>query len=533
MALVFPEQEAQALSSLGWQSVYKQLDYDQGFFVDRFFWDREKRKGVSPDSDRRLSSFPLICFSLNFEGDYLSLINIIQAENIPVRSTERSDWPLIMAGGPIAFLNPFPILPSLDFLYVGESEKSFLKTAEVLRDAWLSDETSRKALELISGHPGILIPGRSHKVTKQISIEGLRSLPCPAHSLFVSSRSVFRDSLLLEINRGCPYGCRFCAAGYIYRPPRQSRLEDLKDIVRDAGPRKVGLMGTALTDWPELRIFLSWLHARKIKFSLSSLRADGLDLEFLTFLRHCGTRTITLAVEGISRSIRTAMNKQFDEKNFFSAVELVSRLQFNTLKLYFILGMPGETLKDFDELEMFLHRLSQARKAGMGRRNSGLDLVSISTSILVPKPWTPLQWAPMDSKKGLIKKIGLFRKMCTKYKGLKFHAEKPSAARLQGLLARGDEKVHELLMMAADPDVGWKKALQRWSGRMEDYIDREFACDSEFVWDRIDVGVDRKYLAEEWNKYKEGLLSKPCPDQSCRHCRRCGMDKFLISDAWQ
>jgi len=530
VALVFPEGESQAVSTLGWQSVYKDLGYDDGFYVERFFWNQESQKADSPDSDRQLDDFPLICFSLNFEGDYLCLIKILQAEHIPVRAGERSDWPLIMAGGPIAFLNPFPVAPSLDFLFVGESEGRFKPVAHLIRELWLAGGTSALTLEKISRFPGIFIPGQTLKVRKQISIGNDRCLPKPGHSSFISDKSVFRDSFLVEINRGCSYGCRFCAAGFIYRPPRQADFNDLKKIIQKALPKKVGLVGTALTDWRNLRPFLNWLHNQKIKFSLSSMRADGLDKNFLEFLRKCGVRTITLAVEGISKTLRTAINKHFDEEKFFAAVEHISELRFNTLKLYFILGLPGECLNDFNELSIFLTRLEQSRKSGKGKKSRGVDLISISASMFVPKPWTPLQWAPMDSEEIFLEKTRVFKKMCTGFKGLRFSAEKPFGARIQGLLSRGDEKVHDLLVIAAENDNNWKKALKAWPGKISDYIDIEFPTDTEFVWDLIDMGIDKNYLIREWEKYKKALLTSPCPALPCDRCKRCGMDEFLAAD---
>ncbi|MFP4110561.1 MAG: radical SAM protein [Desulfonatronovibrio sp.] len=530
VALVFPEQEPQALSCLGWQTVYRELGYDDGFYVERFFWDKDARKAVSPDSDKKLGVYPLICFSLNFEGDYLCLINILKAEDIAVRADERKDWPLVMAGGPIAFLNPFPVAPSLDFLFVGESEGKFAPVAHAVRDQWLSGNSCDLALQKISEFPGVLIPGQKNKVRKQISIKNHAELPSPSCSSFVSASSVFRDSFLVEINRGCPYGCRFCAAGFIYRPPRQSSLSNIKQLVQDASPRKVGLVGTALTDWPDLKPFLVWLHNRQIKFSLSSVRADGLDRNLLEFLRKCGTRTITLAVEGVSQNLRAAMNKHFNQDRFFDAVELISELRFNTLKLYFILGLPGEDADDFAELASFLDRLEQARKVGMGKKNKGVDLISISASMFVPKPWTPLQWAPMESQEMFLKKTKIFKKMCSGYKGLKFSAEKPFGARLQGLLSRGDEKVHDLLVLAAENDNSWRNALKLWPGNMEDYIDREFSLDTDFVWDVIDIGIDKDYLKNEWIRYHKALPTRICPDQPCHKCTRCGMEKFMRID---
>ncbi|WP_052507405.1 radical SAM protein [Desulfonatronovibrio magnus] len=526
VALVFPERERVALSTLGWQMVYQQLSADDGFYVQRFFLSQDMTRACSPDTGRALVQFPLICFSLNFEGDFPNIIKILNAEGIPLYADQRSDWPVIMAGGPVAFLNPYPLLPGFDFIFVGESEAGFSLSARVIRDCWLDNLGSKAALEQVKTLPGILTSETGLPV-KRLIMPGLTgTLEKPAFSTFVSGASVFKDSLLLEVNRGCPYGCRFCAAGFIYRPHRQSRLEDLKKLVREQSPGKVGLVGTALTDWADLKHFLHWLYSKGIKFSLSSMRASGLDEDFLQFLRRAGARSITLAVEGISQRIRTAINKNFDEDIFFQVVKNLSTQRYNTLKLYFILGLPGEEIDDFNDLSVFLKRLNQARKEGMGNRHKGLDLINISVSMFVPKPWTPLQWSRMDKENFFNEKVKIFKKMCTGYKGLRFQAEKPFAARVQGLLSKGDEKLYELIILAAETG-SWKKALREWPGRMEEYIDQDLSLDQSFVWDGLDVGVSKSYLMQEWEKYFRVMQTKPCPDTGCLKCRRCGMEKFM------
>ncbi|GAU07828.1 radical SAM protein [Desulfoplanes formicivorans] len=528
MALVFPEKEKFALSTLGWQVVYRILAGSADFAVERFYADDKTSPPVSADSGRELSAFPLICFSLNFEGDFVTVLSLLKRANIPLDAAQRQDWPLVMAGGPIAFLNPFPLFPALDFVFVGEAEYGFASLAHAIKDHWIDRSSRHKALASLARRPGILSHLHTDRVVRRVFVrDSDRLLPVPAASCFVSSHSEFRDMLLLEINRGCPYGCRFCAAGNIYRPPRQSRLGDLKSIVRQTSPCKVGLVGTALTDWPDLFPFLQWLHERNIKFSLGSLRADGATRDFLTFLRKTGTRSLTFALEGASQRLRQSMNKNLNEDALLEAVALASELQFNTLKLYLIVGWPGETEDDFDELDGFLDRIQQARKTGQGKKSKGIDLIQVSASCLVPKPWTPLQWAAMDSEAGLKAKMKRLKAIIKSKRGMRFSGENPRQARIQGLLARGDEGLFELLCLVEERG-GWKEGLRAWGKDVAWHVDRTRDPDEIFPWDRLDIGVDKAYLWKEWQRFHQGMQTAPCPASGCERCGRCGLDVKIL-----
>jgi radical SAM superfamily enzyme YgiQ (UPF0313 family) len=199
-------------------------------------------------------------------------------------------------------------------------------------------------------------------------------------------------------------------------------------------------VGTALTDWPDLLPFLRWLADRKTKFSLSSLRADGLGEELLEFLRQCGIRTITLALEGASERLRRAANKKLDAEVFLDAVERCARLGVNHLRLYLIIGWPWETAEDYDELEAFLGQVMAARDRGHGARTREFMRITLGASCLVPKPFTPMQWAPMMSEAGLLAGQKRLTEMTRKLRGLALHVDAPFQARLQGVLSRGGKR---------------------------------------------------------------------------------------------
>lgn len=522
-ALVFPAEEPLALSTLGWQSAWRILMGMPGMRVERFFLPQSGKRPISADSDAPLSDFPLLAASVNFEEDFKALAEMLLAADIPLRRVDRPEWPIVMVGGPVAFLNPAPLAPLADAFFVGEAEAGMEQAAACVRDGWMAGESKAVVLKRLAALPGVLVPGLSRLPVRRVIAGGLGTeLDAPCYSTFVSPRSAFRDMFLVEVNRGCPYGCRFCAAGSIYRPPRRASLDSLKALVEAAAPQKVGLVGTALTDWPDLRAFLAWLKERKTKFSLSSVRADGLSEDFLTFLRDAGARTLTLALEAPSERLRRAAGKRLDVEKLLEVVKIVSRLQFNKLKLYLIVGWPGETDADYEEFGEFLARLAEAREHGRGKKGKGLEVAVLSVAPLVPKPFTPLQWAAMPPEADLAARMEEVKAMCRPYKGLRVEGESAFAARLQGLLARGGQEVFDLVELAAR-EGSWRAALRRWEGDPGDVLDRERGADEPFPWEMVDTGVARKHLWREWRAYAESREGLLCPEEGCSVCGRCGM----------
>ena len=540
VAMVFPGPAALALSTLGWQAVYRMLEPGQGYAPERFFLDDSGKltpgSGIRPLSQEfgsPLSDFPLIAISLNWEEEYLPILQALAAGGVSARRQDRPDWPIILAGGPLSWINPAPLTPCADVFFIGEAESGFDHVLATVRDGYLAGKNKSAVVSELAQLPGVYVPGISSvPVRRVLAADGDRTLATPAASCFVSGQAQFKDMMLLEINRGCPYGCRFCAAGFVYRPPRHARLEDLKAKVEAENPKKVGLVGTALTDWPELPEFLSWLSGRNVKYSLSSLRADGLTDDLLETLRRHGVRTITLALEAPSRRLRVAANKRLAEEDFLAAVTRCAAHGVNKLKMYCIVGWPGETRADYDELGDFLLQIDEARAAGRGGpkktgksgKAKALELITLSLSPLVPKPFTPLQWAPMAAEADLAASIARVRELTKPIKGMKMDYMGVWSSRLQGYLARAGEEAFELALRAAELG-GWKKAVKETRWDFGPVLDRERAEDEPFPWEVVAPGVSRAYLWREWQRYRQGAVTPVCPSAArggCSACKGCG-----------
>nr|WP_322785979.1 radical SAM protein [Pseudodesulfovibrio piezophilus] len=526
--MAVPGGEKNAVSTLGWQSVYRMLSEEPGLAVERVFPDKRGLiDGGDPttrESQSPLSSFPVIAWSVTFEEDFLILPRTLQAAGVPPLSAERSRLPLVMVGGPPAFLNPAPIAPFVDIFWVGEADNNFIPFFLTLKQLIFDGADRETILDTIKDLPGVYVPGKSQTPVRRVVSSGPGPLVDPGFSCFISGHATFRDTLLLEVNRGCPYGCRFCAAGFIYRPPRNADIDELKRIVELTDPPKIGLVGTALTDWPDLLPFLKWIHGQKKKFSLSSMRADGITEELLIYLRERGIRTITLALEGASERLRNMMSKKLDPEDFLNAVRLCARYGVNHLKMYLIAGWPDETDEDYEELRDFLEKIVQIRSEEPGGRKKHFMRITIGVSSLVPKPFTPFQWAPMTGEEALNRRMKMLTKMVKPYKGVTLHHDNPFQARLQALLARGGEELADFILLAAEHG-GWKKALKRWDGDIDATLSRERTKDEFFPWEVIDIGVKREHLWKEWSRSKKAQVSPKCSPKGCTHCVGCGMEK--------
>jgi len=515
-----------ALSTLGWQAVYRLLSSHPGLAVERFYVSSETAGLASEESGRDLSLFPVVAFSINFELDLLPLARALQIADLLLPERRRPAFPLVLGGGPLAFLNPAPLVPALDLIFCGEAGSEFLELMLAVKEKIMAGDDKRTLLASVADRPGVYVPGLSPlPVARVVQTAGPGGLPDPVTSVFVSPEAEFSDMFLIEANRGCPHACRFCAAGFVYRPPRQAGLEQIQQAILDASPHKIGLVGTALTDWPDLPRLLLWLAERKIKYGLSSLRADGLTDELLAILRRAGLRTVTLALEGPSQRLRNAANKHLDAETFLRAVRLCADHGVDHLKIYLIVGWPGETKADYDEFAAMAVRVAEAARLAEGGKKS-IRHITVGVSSLVPKPFTPLQFAPMAGEAELETSIERVKTAASRIRGMRVSHDSPLAARIQGLISRGGEDAFELATLALAHGGSWRKALAAWA-HDQSYIDNEIQPGRPLPWEVIDTGVTREHLRREWQRYKDCLQSPACPPAGCDACGVCGMADFL------
>ena len=543
VALVYPNTYHQGMSNLGLQTVYHLLNSRADCLCERFFLpDAEDLREheatgfplISLESRRPLGDFDLIAFSVSFENDYLHLPTIFRLGKIPLFAAERSaGHPPVLLGGVCAFLNPEPLADIVDLVAVGEAEPLL----PALLDGLQQPAASRQALfERLATLPGIYVPSRYRiayrddgtvaamtpqgAAPERVARQYLADLDSsPSRSFILTEDTEFGDMALAEVSRGCSRGCRFCAAGYLYLPARDRSLNNLLEQV-DSGlcrRQKIGLVGAAVADHPDIAPLQQGILARGGTVSVSSLRLDALTEAEVAALRRSGHRTVALAPEAGSQRMRDLINKGLDEEQILHAVRLLADGDIRNLKLYFLIGLPTEEQRDLDELLALTEKIRLIWREA-GRKRGALGSVTLSVNPFIPKPFTPLQWAAMDAEKSLKQKLQFLRKAIARLPNTELHCESIRSARLQAFLSRGDRRLARVLPLL-ERGVKLKQACREAGLDPEFYIGRERAKDEIFPWELIDQGVRRDYL---WSEYRRGLQGQLTP-RCMPGCRRCGV----------
>ena len=541
VVLIYPNTYHLGMSNLGFQTVYRLLNELDDIVCERSFLpDKDAANTgdiISIESGRPISNFDIIAVSLSFENDYPNLLTILQKAGLPLRSTQRDEsHPLIIAGGVTCLLNPAPIAPFVDCFLIGEAEANLPGFMQIAREPETREALLLRAAQELEGIYVPVFYRETYNLDNTFQgLEPLKDIPdiikrvhvrditkTPSCSAIVTPDTTFNQTYLIEVSRGCPHGCRFCGAGFVYRPPRFRDPDMLVSCIHDgrAHTDKIGLVGAAVSDLPGLGDICRAAEKSESVVSFSSLRADALDHHLISHLSRSKVKTATIAPDAGSERLRRCINKGLSEKSILAATEALVSNNIPNLKLYFMIGLPTETMEDIEAIVKLCKKIKYAFLKS-SRAKGRIGGITVSINSFVPKPHTPFQWAAMDDIQTLKLKLKHLQKCLKRVPNVRVHADIPRRAYVQALLSRGDMRVADILEAVHANDGNWPKTLKESDIDTDFYVHRERDVDEIFPWDFIDHGIQKSYLLAEYRKAKRGDTTAPCDVNTCRRCGVC------------
>ncbi|SVA75178.1 uncharacterized protein METZ01_LOCUS128032 [marine metagenome] len=548
--LVYPNSKDVALANLGFQRVHTLLNKIRGVECDYYSlpvgWSSDIQELDSPSMLSHgwkwsLDRFDVIAFSISFEPDYLNATLILKYFGLPLERNQRnSSHPLVLAGGSAVFINPEPLADCIDAFFIGEGEGLAEPFFRLFSENEFSDP--RELLHFAAKIPGIYVPQFYHQDYRGASMVESKAEPgifekverywveenssdlC-THSVLHDSVSTFKNMSLMEVTRGCIWACRFCTAGFIYRPPRLPDLNltyrSLENVLANQGKSvsTVGLVGPSVTDHPEILSL-----ARKIvedgkKLSFSSLRMETLTDELVDLIQRSGQKTLTVAVDGPSERMRRVINKQATDEFIVEKCQYLTEKGILHLKIYSIIGLPGETEEDIDHFIALVERIMEVYVVTCSKRGN-IGQVTIGLNPLIPKPGTPFQWHPMESVRSLKKKFMKVRKALGRLSYIKLSFGSPNEAYLQTYLSRGDRRILSFFKSYLGNGHDEKKALLESDPPSDLFVYRQYQKNDVLPWDVIDHGYKNDFL---WSDYQRGLKEGVTPVCDTAVCKVCGI----------
>lgn len=572
--LVYPNVYKTAMSSLGYQIIYNYINEREDTYSERIIYPSTR----SLETNSPLSDFDIVSFSLQYEQDYFHVLEILREADIPLRREDRtSDDPLIIAGGPCASANPLPISDFIDIFVVGEAEAVLYDFLDLYSSLKLSKKSkkskinkSNKINENEDGFDddkmdlspfldieGLYISEFNNETNIVLSedMESIYHLTCPIVTETDDKDFIpaFSNSILLNVSRACTRGCRFCMSSYMYRPLRETNLEDLFSIAEEArantGLNKVSLIGAAVSDYSRINELTEGLKDRGFQVSTPSMRIESITRETLTALKSSGLKTLTIAPESIY-SLRRRINKDIKDEEVLRVVSDAVELGFN-IKLYFLIGLPYESEDDIKELASMMKQIDSMKydidsnstssiklndnsiksmssslsendsvsSASKSKKSKKKDKkskskkkakVSISFSVnpVIPKPHTPLQWETYDMKE-IKSKIKYLKK---NLKGLDIKFDSAKMGLIQYVLSCGNKNIGDLI----ERSLNEKISIRQWGENAPSY-----ELEDELPWDSINVSVSKEFLKSEYEKIKTGEQTPWCEDGICYNCGAC------------
>ncbi len=515
IALGYPNHYSLAMSNLGFQTIYHLLNRDVRVVAERFYLPEKLEAGsqsgagsrafeplLTQESRRPVAETGALIFSISFERDYLNLVTLLQQAGLAPLAKDRDEkQPLVLVGGVTSFINPLPLFPLVDGFLLGEGESQIPVLIETLLEHQSLDR--KRLLKELGRVPGFLLADFPVRQTITLPRAEVDSF-VPRTFVAGSGAQVFTDTLLVEVNRGCPRGCRFCAAGFVYRPFRNRSLDCLKEAIKagaEFGFKKVGLVGSALGDYPDLKKLCSWLVEEELSFSFSSLRIDTIDDCLLELLQAGGVKSITIAPEAGSERLRLALRKGLSEEVILAQAARVAAAGIGRLKLYFLIGLPQETEADLEAIVELVKKIKKVMLAARSRRQLNIAL-NVSINPFVPKPHTPMQWAPFAPLNELKKKQKFLARELRRPGGVEVEMESPVNAAWQALLSRGGPELAPVLIDLASHSSGQTRYLKKI---LAENTEKLAALDPShpLPWDFIPQTTPRDFLLREYRKVSE------------------------------
>jgi radical SAM superfamily enzyme YgiQ (UPF0313 family) len=528
VCLAYPNAYRIGMANLGFQTVYRLFNDLPSFLCERAFWPpagggAESAAGGAPlvslESQNPLRNFDLLAFSLSFENDYPAVLQMLEAAGIPLAAEDRDlAHPLVMGGGIAPTLNPEPLAAFFDLFVLGEAEEILPAFARVFAATAGLDRRDR-LVALQRQLPGVYVPslyGVSYfqegpirrmipladGLPETIRIGRIRNIGAFSTTQTVSSPdSEMADMYLVEVNRGCPHLCRFCAAGHVYAPPRFRPARDIIEAV-DRGlalKGKIGLVGTAVSDHPDLADLCRHIVARGAAVGVGSLRVDRITGEMLDLLKAGRVETVALAPEAGSQRLRDLVRKDITDADILAAARLLLEKDILNLRLYFMVGLPTEEEEDIDAIIGLAKKIQHtALLSTTGQKK--FRRLTLSVNQFIPKPRTPLQWCALTEVQDVNRRIRKIVSAFRRDRQITVLADVPKWNFVQALLSLGDRRVGDILLAVHRRGGHWLKALREININPDFYVYRPKKPDEILPWDIVDVGLPKKALIREYRK---------------------------------
>ncbi|MFR9026955.1 MAG: TIGR03960 family B12-binding radical SAM protein [Clostridium sp.] len=571
-AFAFPDVYDIGMSHLGIQILYSMFNSREDVCCERVYspWVdldpimREKKIPLfTLESQKPVKDFDFLGITLQYEMCYTNVLQILDLSQIPLHACDRCENdPIVIGGGPCAY-NPEPLADFFDLFYIGEGETVYFDLIDRYQENKAAGGSRKDFLEMAAEIPGIYVPSfydpeynedgtlksstpnNSHakeKIRKQVvaDMDSVGYIEKP----LVPYIKVTQDRVVLEIQRGCIRGCRFCQAGNVYRPLREHSLEYLKhyayDMLKSTGHEEISLSSLSSSDYTYLEGLVNFLidefKGKGVNISLPSLRIDAFSLDVMSKVQDIKKSSLTFAPEAGSQRLRDVINKGLTEEVILKGASEAFQAGWNRVKLYFMLGQPTETVEDMEGIALLSEKIAEAYYDIPKDQRNGKVQVVASSSFFVPKPFTPFQWARMCTKEEFLERAnivrGKFREM-KNFKSLKYNWHEAELTVLEGVLARGDRRVGPVIEEAYKngaifdswseffKNEIWMDAFKTCGVDIDFYTTRERSLDELFPWDFIDAGVTKEFLKREWQQALNGEVTPNCR-QKCSGCGAMG-----------